>query len=102
MGRSPSERLDTDQGVSHWLRNKAIGLGCNGDCPKGQMSIVGEVLVGGQDHRAELVEDVDELEQVVGPLTGHRQVAQFDHDPQVELEDQDRTIRISRNLTNGS
>ena len=45
----------------------------------------GEVLVGGDDHRAVLVQGIDQLEQVVAGLAVHRQVAQLVDDQQVEL-----------------
>ena len=45
----------------------------------------GEVLVGGDDHRAVLVQGIDQLEQVVSGLAVHRQVAQLVDDQQVEL-----------------
>ncbi len=45
----------------------------------------GEVLVGGDDHRAVLVQGIDQLEQVVAGLSIHGQIAQLVDDQQVEL-----------------
>ena len=48
---------------------------------------VGELLVSGQDDGAVLVQGVDQLEQVVAGLAGHRQVAEFIDDEHVELRE---------------
>ena len=50
-----------------------------------ELTLGGEVLVGGDDHRAILVEGVDQLEQVVAGLAVHRQIARLVDDQQVEL-----------------
>ena len=50
-----------------------------------ELAPAGEVLVGGQDDRAVLVQVVDQLEQVVAGLPCHWQVAQFVDDQHVVL-----------------
>ena len=47
---------------------------------------VGEILVGGDDHRAVLIQAVDQLKHVVDPLLVHRQIAQLIDDEQVKFQ----------------
>ena len=45
-----------------------------------ELAPTGEVLVGGQDDRAVLVQVVNQLEEVIAPLPGHGQITQLTND----------------------
>ncbi len=49
-------------------------------------TLVGDVLVGNNDHRTIFIEAVDQLEQVIDFLPIHRQIAQLVDDEQIILQ----------------